>query len=375
MQVRADSQAHPHSIFSIQELLESIIECLSHSVSDLRSCALVSRSWTPRAQSYLFWTVSFTPEYDGSEKYERSLLAFETHPNLARFVRHIIISVNLHWLLPVPRISFPSLREITIRSGSSRPNETLTAITVASIPTIQAYLRSAAIRRVNFNGWFHPDILDSYFHHCSRNIKSLGLDLRNIAMTVSLPDDVVATLASYAADAPVPPQDKIELSHLTFVDSKILDHWLLRPRCAFAISRLRSVETHFRALSLSSTSLATILPSIEVLAFTKLPDPNCLLLATLSKLRVLDICIPPNSHQHKVLMAALLRPPLPRHLEIVAIRIDIQIYPEEYAYSFHGFGEDAAALAALPSMSRLDVHYERNSHQAGSVKFFMADFR
>jgi hypothetical protein len=46
------------SIFLTQELLEAIIDCLSPFTSELRPCALVSKSWVTRAQSHLFRTVS-----------------------------------------------------------------------------------------------------------------------------------------------------------------------------------------------------------------------------------------------------------------------------------------------------------------------------
>ncbi|KAF8178969.1 hypothetical protein K438DRAFT_1769108 [Mycena galopus ATCC 62051] len=206
MEVHTGSRKSGRSPFLIQELVDSIIECLSQSSADLHSCALVSKSWVTKAQSHIFWTVSFSTN-DGVEKYERCLMGLQklqTYPHLSRFVRHIIISVvNSHRLAPVSSMTFPSLQEITLQSGSYRYDlERLIPMMMETVPTIQAYLRSPSVKRVNFNGYFTIAVLDSYFDDCSSNITSLGLDLRHIAHP--LEQTVVTTLR----------QPKIELSHL-----------------------------------------------------------------------------------------------------------------------------------------------------------------
>jgi hypothetical protein len=249
------------SPFLIQEMVDLIIECLSQSSADLHSCALVSKSWVTKAQSHIFCTVSFSP-YEGVEKYEQCLMGLQTYPHLSRFVRHIIISVNSRWLAPVSSIAFPSLQEITIRSGSSRYQIVqLLPIMMETVPTIQAYLRSPSVKRVNFNGYFSIAVLDTYLDDCSSNITSLGLDLRHIAHPVET--TAVTTRR----------QPKINLSHLALLNSQIMSHWLLRPRCAFAVSHLRSVETDARTWFRLQGSLAPSLPSLTSLVLTNCVFP------------------------------------------------------------------------------------------------------
>ncbi|KAJ7133348.1 hypothetical protein C8R44DRAFT_870757 [Mycena epipterygia] len=127
------------SLFLIQELLDSIIECLSPSVSDLRSCALVSRPWVSRAQSYIFLTVDLTPEFVGEEKYQRCLVALQNPSHLARFVRHIIISVNPHWLTPVSSVVFTNLREVTMVKTMMDSVPTIKDISTRPTPNVLIY--------------------------------------------------------------------------------------------------------------------------------------------------------------------------------------------------------------------------------------------
>jgi hypothetical protein len=72
-------------------------------------------------------------------------------------------------------------------------------------------------------------------------------------------------------------------------------------------------------------------------------------------------------------MAALLRAPGHARLDIVTIRIDVQVYPEEYAYTFDVFEKDAAVLIAVHrQVRRLDVHYNRNSYKEETMRSFFA---
>ncbi|KAJ7352082.1 hypothetical protein DFH08DRAFT_1077868 [Mycena albidolilacea] len=127
--------------------------------------------------------------------------------------------------------------------------------------------------------------------------------------------------------------------------------------------------------SLLQDELASSLPSLESLIIVDFAIPKHLHLSTLPALRLLDVCIPPSSTHHISLMSVLLRPPAHRNLDIITIRINITIYAEEYTYTFDRFSKDAAALAALHPISRLDVHYKGNDHKKASMKsFFAADF-
>jgi hypothetical protein len=72
-------------------------------------------------------------------------------------------------------------------------------------------------------------------------------------------------------------------------------------------------------------------------------------------------------------MAVLLRAPGHARLDIVTIRIDVQVYPEEYAYTFDAFEKDAAVLIAVHrQVRRLDVHYNRNSYKEETMRSFFA---
>ncbi|KAJ7896526.1 hypothetical protein B0H13DRAFT_2523008 [Mycena leptocephala] len=209
-------------------------------------------------------------------------------------VRHIIVSINIRWLSPVSAMTFPSLREITIRSTTFRADTRVVETMEKSLPTIQAYLRAPDMERVNFNGYFPLAILDSYFADCSQKIGSLGLDLRHIGHPAETNGQQTATAL---------PKRKIELSHVTLLNSKIVSQWLIRPRSAFAVSHLRSVETDARTWYQLQDSLASTLPSIESLILTDFSDTRHLELSKLPALRLLDA---PFS----------------------------QIYAEEYSYSF-----------------------------------------
>jgi hypothetical protein len=104
-------------------------------------------------------------------------------------------------------------------------------------------------------------------------------------------------------------------------------------------------------------------------------DTRHLELSKLPALRLLDVSVQPSRPHYDSLISALLNPPGHSRLNIVTIRIDIQIYAEEYSYSFDQYGKDAAAIVALHKIPRVDVHYNTNHFKKETMRsFFATDF-
>ncbi|KAJ7445088.1 hypothetical protein FB451DRAFT_1433630 [Mycena latifolia] len=235
-----------------------------------------------------------------------------------------------------------------------------------SIPTIQKYIRSPDIERVNFNRYFPIAALDSYFEGCSSNITGLGLDLRNISDQPQATPDEGESIT----------QPKIQLSHLSLPRPEIMSHWLLHPRCRFEFSRLKSLETTSRTWCMSQDSPMSCLPFTESLVLTDfyVNHSQDLDLTALPALRRLDVLIQPSDTHFRNLMSVLIRR-ASSSLEIVVIRIDV--YSDEFAHSFKGFDKDVAALAALHlALRRVDIHYNKVGDKPESMKsYFMEGAR
>jgi hypothetical protein len=95
-------------------------------------------------------------------------------------------------------------------------------------------------------------------------ITGLELDLRHIGHPLEAATDQTSTALQ---------QPKIELSHLMVINSKIVSNRLLRPRCAFAVHRLRGVQTDAFTWAWLQDNLASSLPSLESLVLTSCTFP------------------------------------------------------------------------------------------------------
>jgi hypothetical protein len=84
-----------------------------HAVNTLRACALASRTFTPRAQAYLFQTITLTQEHDFA-----SLLAtYSGSPHLSRYTNHLCVKLPGSasvWSSPAAGHVLQSLRHVSV---------------------------------------------------------------------------------------------------------------------------------------------------------------------------------------------------------------------------------------------------------------------
>ncbi|KAK0212072.1 hypothetical protein DFS33DRAFT_399 [Desarmillaria ectypa] len=71
-----------------QDVIDSVIDCLSDDVSALQMCSLASNNFLYRSQSHLFRRVCFSPDGPFPDQF---LPAIRSKPNLALFVRELIL--------------------------------------------------------------------------------------------------------------------------------------------------------------------------------------------------------------------------------------------------------------------------------------------
>ncbi|KAJ6543104.1 hypothetical protein B0H19DRAFT_1268268 [Mycena capillaripes] len=101
----------------VQEIWDQILDLLDRA-RDLKSCALASRSLTPRAQFHLFHDIILAKPNDDPRRFDdgaacrRLFSILDTSPHLARYIRCISIPFSLEILTCVGGMELPQLREI-----------------------------------------------------------------------------------------------------------------------------------------------------------------------------------------------------------------------------------------------------------------------
>lgn len=148
------------------EIIDEIIEYIRYDIYCLRSCALISKSWTPSCRRHIFATVAFdgpfdlmrwsnsiSPAPDGPHIYTRNLTISNRHleegcyrlpDSLARFLQHLFLFCNVQNLViecsatqkTIDKISVPdvfghllgTLRSLSIRGAFCSPEALLSLV-------------------------------------------------------------------------------------------------------------------------------------------------------------------------------------------------------------------------------------------------------
>ncbi|KAJ7750642.1 hypothetical protein B0H16DRAFT_1724568 [Mycena metata] len=121
---------------TIQDIWDQIISCLDDSQQDLRSCALVSRPWTARAQFHLFRRVVipgpnfFNPEANAPNPCGRLGQILSGSPHLIPFIRILDVPFTTEVLAQICAMGLIHLEVICFELGFSHT----TTIEADSVP-------------------------------------------------------------------------------------------------------------------------------------------------------------------------------------------------------------------------------------------------
>ncbi|KAJ6512928.1 hypothetical protein C8R45DRAFT_961759 [Mycena sanguinolenta] len=169
------------SVLAISELREHTVDFLSNSRADLHSCALVSKSWVPRAQYHIFGEIILSQPLNGSvmKLLRRLTETLEASPHIAHYIRHLSISLNIGLLEGLAEMTLPSLQELTVMCTSSRLLDETRFL-------VQSLLRRPTIRGVALHGSFPSiSVIGAYFDNCA-HIQRLGLMMATVEDSDSL---------------------------------------------------------------------------------------------------------------------------------------------------------------------------------------------
>ncbi|TFK84759.1 hypothetical protein K466DRAFT_567034 [Polyporus arcularius HHB13444] len=141
-----------------QEVIDSIIDYLHGDVKSLSNCALVSRSWTPRAQHNIFAEVTLPFRSDGipTARFTRIQGIVQQHPEIALMPRRVCIVaseeaadrviIGLDSFAPQWDASyassavrlFPNIRQVAVMDLACQSLPDLAESIVAAIPAVVA---------------------------------------------------------------------------------------------------------------------------------------------------------------------------------------------------------------------------------------------
>ncbi|KAJ7744629.1 hypothetical protein B0H16DRAFT_1559645 [Mycena metata] len=216
---------------TIQDVWDEVISCLVDSQQDLQSCALVSRSWTPRAQCHFFRHVVI-PSHD--------FLNSETHcgrlgqllsgsPHLIPFIRILDIPFTAEVLAQICAMGLRHLEVVTFRFPLSNPGSAIEADSESNsiFDYAQHLVAVPSIQKVEFRALrLQPG------HDLTRMTRifcnpSLRLErLRFAGFFRGLPE------------APAAPMRRPQIKVLHLDSSASLGEYFTHPHCPFDLTQL-----------------------------------------------------------------------------------------------------------------------------------------
>ncbi|KAJ7500667.1 hypothetical protein B0H11DRAFT_786575 [Mycena galericulata] len=171
------------SALQLQELCDSITEFLHESPSDLKSCALVSSTFTSAAQNHLFRDIIFNrgcsgidgPEleqcYDEAPACRRFCDVLKTSPHLIPLVRRLRLSPDHGVLSPLCELQFPNLWEIVLHLPRVGNFDDSRICLVSKLLSTPALVRAGLI----FVTFRSTQDISRIFQHCPSTFNSLSL--------------------------------------------------------------------------------------------------------------------------------------------------------------------------------------------------------
>ncbi|KAF8209512.1 hypothetical protein K438DRAFT_1960510 [Mycena galopus ATCC 62051] len=210
---------------SVQEIWDQILDLLDRA-RDFKSCALVSRCLTPRAQFHLFHDITLAKPNDDPIRFDdgaacrRFFSILATSPHLARYIRCISIPFSQDVLTQVGSMDFPRLREIlfcdsTANYSSREEDSSFATLDLAhgliALPSVRSPLATSHIETLKVN--------------------SLGLRRSHTQEHLAPP---------HLAASPFRTRAFIKTLRVTW--SPEIGEYLLNPECPFDLSQVEDVQ-------------------------------------------------------------------------------------------------------------------------------------
>ncbi|KAJ6559289.1 hypothetical protein B0H10DRAFT_1180168 [Mycena sp. CBHHK59/15] len=234
----------------VQEIWDQILDLLDRA-RDLKSCALVSRSLTPRAQSHLFHDIILAKPNDDPGRWDdgaacrRLFSIFATSPHLTRCIRCISIPFSLDILTHVGGMALPRLREIQFCDSTAKHFSREEDPSFATLDLAHGLIALPSVRSVHIDvqKWpferdgpgFASRVMSRLFRNSTSHIEILK------ATSLGLRD-------SHTQEDPAPPElttlptTRASMKSLRVASSPEIGEYLTNPGCPFDFSLIEDVQ-------------------------------------------------------------------------------------------------------------------------------------
>ncbi|KAJ7697189.1 hypothetical protein B0H17DRAFT_1197589 [Mycena rosella] len=259
-----------------QELIDNIVDLLSSSPTDWRTCALVSGSWVNAAQAHIFREVAFHSEPRRSNerlwsRFHETLLA---SPHLIRHVRHLAVDphmLSIDTFIVVCNFPFTHLNGLIIKNIILSRRTAIALQQLLSLPTFDL---------VDLGCQFtQPSDVLAIWEHGSPSIKHVAL------LYTKTSDDPILPARPRNNTSPV----QLESLNIVHMGPEPTKNWLIHALSPFDLSRLKALSSNCHAEILHWARLAPSLRTIDALEFSPRTMPPMIDLALLPSLTVLRI--------------------------------------------------------------------------------------
>ncbi|KAJ7448521.1 hypothetical protein FB451DRAFT_1567222 [Mycena latifolia] len=263
------------SPLDLQELIEHCIAFLPDSPSNLRACALVSRSWVYGAQSRIFRDIDFTSgqKNEADATWSRLHQTLDGSPHLIHHVRRLHITSGVLSdvaLSTVCSFPFTQLVYAEILYPVRMPGSVQTAI--------EELLSRPTLRRLRIEANF-PEF-SQIWGRCSPSIRHMELScFRSSRLDVD----------------PIPPRrfPHTPLESLRLGSCSLIDDRLLHDMCPLDMSHLKALSlSHMNGGVLRWPKFTSALGTIEVLDLGFAAYGNVIDLSALTSLTIIRLRVP-----------------------------------------------------------------------------------
>ncbi|KAJ7181241.1 hypothetical protein C8R46DRAFT_1320049 [Mycena filopes] len=227
------------AVFGTAELCAYIIDFMHDSVEDLKSCALVSPSFTSFAQSRLFYDINLCGPDSGLSNpnhpegaYKRLRKCFDASPHLCFFVRRLEVRLDANLIAHLVGMPFQRLNFLSLFQGSMyvQAGAAIAAQYLLSLPSLHTLIIDAH---------FREGTLALLFASCTPTLRRL--DFRYV--TTENGASIAASVA------------KIQIKELRLVNSRSIAKWFAAPQCPVDLGHLQ----HLNVYGSASPELAVLL--------------------------------------------------------------------------------------------------------------------
>jgi hypothetical protein len=239
-----------------QELLDSILDFLHDSPSDLKSCALTSRACVYRAQAHLFRHITLHARYTTEEQvWSSAQQTFHTSPHLVRHIRRLDLypnGISADTFAAICILPFANLRDARIFIFGMSPQSALALRQLLSLPS----LRDVAVQCSA-----EPATFLLIWDRCSSSIQHVDL---------ACSPETSETFHSIPQRCS--PAIQLESLRLRLSDGEGFRTWINSPMCPFDFSRLKALSIHGLTGVMSLKLCAHILQVLEIRARVRISN-------------------------------------------------------------------------------------------------------